>query len=111
MEIDTHRVIKAETILVLTSGEYSDYLIGCVLRVLRDFTVAEIQPMLVRDGLLAHDRYMRWFFKSSPGDWIVPSVSPLAAWLIAQGYADEIENYELNVENLGDDYAGRSKGV
>lgn len=73
--------IKAGTVLVTTSGEYSDYRYNGPFRVLRDFDQAEVAETF-RD---------EW--RSTPRDeWDRPSEHDFVAWACANGFIEDLDN-------------------
>lgn len=72
--------IKAGTILVLETGEYSDYTFHGPLRVLRDFDQAEVVGL----------HREQW---TPPNEWEhEPDTDSLMGWLVTSGYVEAIDN-------------------
>lgn len=81
-------IIKANTILVFTHGEYSDYSFDGPLHVTRDFDQAEVSS----------EFRAQW---KRPDEWTYrPSESDFIAWLTKEGYVEAIDN--VHTWHIGD---------
>ena len=77
----------AGAVVVVTSGDYSDYQVICLARVLKDFRVRGVAGLLAGQKLWDRD---------------------LASLLMTNGYLEEIGHEEFNLDTLTD-YVQRLK--
>jgi hypothetical protein len=84
----TETQIPAGKILMLSSGEYSDYSVMGVFRTLKPITQDVYSAM--RDAC----------FSASPG-YDRYEVGKAAPWLIVNGYVEEVEHEELYLGDYG----------
>lgn len=81
------KITKGQT-LMFSSGAYSDYYVGSIMRALRDFDTEEM-------------------LKEFNGVPERPGHESLTTWLMREGFADDVEYTELHEEA---DYLGQQGG-
>jgi hypothetical protein len=72
-------LVKAGTVLLFSSGEYSDYSVSGAQRVLKDFCQADVVK-----------GYLGYFTKKH--EWDSPNHYGFMAWIARNGYIEDIED-------------------
>ena len=83
----TREGYKEGEIVVISAGEYSDYRIRGIVRILKDFKIAEIEEAIRRDYPNYGDE-IDWRTSEELYDGFIPR-------LIREGYAEAIDWQEL----------------
>lgn len=82
-------LVKKDTLLVLETGEYSDYTFHGPFRVIKDYDEAEVI-----------EGYKKGFIPEYEGD-DSPDPHGFGGWMIAQGYLELLEHLSWHVGSYG----------